>query len=102
LSASCGIWLGSDKMAVSTDSSCTIHNGSDHSDLINREWTVLYYIPIPKKSDYIEKGPIGILADIHDMDYFCTKLAPPPYNKPRRSCVSKINTPMVMVWFGNV
>jgi hypothetical protein len=42
-----------------------------------------------------------ILADIHGMDNFCTKLAPPPYNKPR-SCVSKIHTPMVMVWFGNV
>jgi hypothetical protein len=25
-----------------------------------------------------------ILADIHGMDHFCTKLAPPPYNKPRR------------------
>jgi hypothetical protein len=37
-----------------------------------------------------------ILADIHGMDHFCTKLAPP------RSCVSKIHTPMVMVWFGNV
>jgi hypothetical protein len=42
-----------------------------------------------------------ILADIHGMDHFCTKLAPPSYNKPR-SCVSKIHTPMVMVWFGNV
>jgi hypothetical protein len=42
-----------------------------------------------------------ILADIHGMDHFCTKLAPPPYNRPR-SCVSKIHTPMVMVWFGNV
>jgi hypothetical protein len=42
-----------------------------------------------------------ILADIHGMDHFCTKPAPPPYNKPR-SCVSKIHTPMVMVWFGNV
>jgi hypothetical protein len=42
-----------------------------------------------------------ILADIHGMEHFCTKLAPPPYNKPR-SCVSKIHTPMVMVWFGNV
>jgi hypothetical protein len=43
-----------------------------------------------------------ILADIHDMEHFCTKLAPrPSYNKPR-SCVSKIHTPMVMVWFGNV
>jgi hypothetical protein len=42
-----------------------------------------------------------ILADIHGMDHFYTKLAPPPYNKPRR-CVSKIHTPMVMVWFGNV
>jgi hypothetical protein len=42
-----------------------------------------------------------ILADIHGMDHFCTKLALPPYNKPR-SCVSKIHTPMVMVWFGNV
>jgi hypothetical protein len=42
-----------------------------------------------------------ILADIHGMGHFCTKLAPPPYNKPR-SCVSKIHTPMVMVWFGNV
>jgi hypothetical protein len=41
------------------------------------------------------------LADIHGMDHFCTKLAPPPYNKPR-SCVSKIYTPMGMVWFGNV
>jgi hypothetical protein len=39
-----------------------------------------------------------ILADIHGMDHFCTKLAPPPYNKPR-SCVSIY---MVMVWFGNV
>jgi hypothetical protein len=28
-------------------------------------------------------------------------IAPPPYNKPR-SCVTKIHTPMVMVWFGNV
>jgi hypothetical protein len=42
-----------------------------------------------------------ILADIHGMGQFCTKLAPPPYNKPR-SCVSKIHTPMGMVWFGNV
>jgi hypothetical protein len=42
-----------------------------------------------------------ILADIHGMDHFCTKLAPRPYNKPR-ICVSKIHTPMVMVWFGNV
>jgi hypothetical protein len=42
-----------------------------------------------------------ILADIHGMDHLYTKLAPPPYNKPR-SCVSKIHTPMVMVWFGNV
>jgi hypothetical protein len=42
-----------------------------------------------------------ILADIHGMDHFCTKLAPPPYNK-LESYVSKIHTPMVMVWFGNV
>jgi hypothetical protein len=42
-----------------------------------------------------------ILGDIHGMGHFCTELAPPPYNKPR-SCVSKIHTPMVMVWFGNV
>jgi hypothetical protein len=42
-----------------------------------------------------------ILADIHGMEHFCAKLAPRPYNKPR-SCVSKIDTPMVMVWFGNV
>jgi hypothetical protein len=42
-----------------------------------------------------------ILADIHGMEHFCTKLAPPPYNKPR-CCVSKLHTPMVMVWFGNV
>jgi hypothetical protein len=42
-----------------------------------------------------------ILADIHGMDHFCTKLAPPPYNKPR-CCVSRIHTPMVMVWLGNV
>jgi hypothetical protein len=35
------------------------------------------------------------------MDHFCTKLALPTYNKPR-SCVSKIHTHMVMVWFGNV
>jgi hypothetical protein len=42
-----------------------------------------------------------ILADIHSMEHFCTKLAPRPYNKPR-SCVSKIHTPMVMIWFGNV
>jgi hypothetical protein len=42
-----------------------------------------------------------ILADIHGMDHFCTKLAPPPYNKPR-SCASKIYTSMGMVWFGNV
>jgi hypothetical protein len=41
-----------------------------------------------------------ILGDIHGMDHFCTKLAPRPYNKPR-SCVSRIHTPMVMVWFGN-
>jgi hypothetical protein len=32
-----------------------------------------------------------ILADIHGMEHFCTKLMPPPYNKPR-SCVSKIYT----------
>jgi hypothetical protein len=44
---------------------------------------------------------INILADIHGMDHLCTKLAPRPYNKPR-SCVSKIHTPKVMVWFGNV
>jgi hypothetical protein len=37
-----------------------------------------------------------ILADIHGMNHFGTKLAPRPYNKPR-SCVSKIHTPMVMV-----
>jgi hypothetical protein len=42
-----------------------------------------------------------ILADIHGTDHFCTKLATLPYNKPR-SCVSKIHTPMVMVWFGTV
>jgi hypothetical protein len=42
-----------------------------------------------------------ILADIHGMGHFCTKLAPPPYKKPK-SCVSKIHTPMMMVWFGNV
>jgi hypothetical protein len=47
---------------------------------INRKWTYL-------------------LADIHGMEHFCTKLAPPPYNKPR-SCVSKIHTPMV--WYGLV
>jgi hypothetical protein len=46
---------------------------------------------IQKKVGLIEirlyrKG-IYILADIHGMDHFCTKLAPPPYNKPR-SCVS--------------
>jgi hypothetical protein len=46
------------------------------------------------ESDYI-------VADIHGMDHFRTKLAPQPYNK-LESCVSKIHTPMVMVWFGNV
>jgi hypothetical protein len=38
-----------------------------------------------------------ILADIHGMNHFCPKLAPQPYNKPE-SCVSKIHTPMMMVW----
>jgi hypothetical protein len=42
-----------------------------------------------------------ILADIHGTDHFRTKLAPQPYNK-LESCVSKIHTLMVMVWFGNV
>jgi hypothetical protein len=42
-----------------------------------------------------------ILADIHGMDHFRTKLAPQPYNN-LESCVSKIHKPMVMVWFGNV
>jgi hypothetical protein len=42
-----------------------------------------------------------ILADIHGMDHFRPKLTPQPYNK-LESCVSKIHTPMVMVWFGNV
>jgi hypothetical protein len=58
--------------------------------------TVLYYtieLRLYRNGTYI-------LADIHGMDHFCTKLAPPPYNKSR-SCVSKIHTPMGMVWFGN-
>jgi hypothetical protein len=42
-----------------------------------------------------------ILADIHGMDHFCPKLAPQPYSK-LESCVSKIHTPMVMVWFDNL
>jgi hypothetical protein len=42
-----------------------------------------------------------ILADIHGMDHFRPKLAPQPYNK-LESCVSKIHTPMVMVWFGDL
>jgi hypothetical protein len=53
------------------------------------------------RNQSINRKGAYILGDIHGMDHFCTKLAPPPYNKPR-SCVSKIYTPMVMVWFGNV
>jgi hypothetical protein len=53
------------------------------------------------RNQTISRRWVYILADIHGMDHFCTKLAPRPYNKPR-SCVSKIHTPMVMVWFGNV
>jgi hypothetical protein len=43
---------------------------------------------------------IFILADIHGMDHFCTKLAPPPYNKPR-SCASKIYIHLWW-WYGLV
>jgi hypothetical protein len=41
-----------------------------------------------------------ILKDIHGMDHFCTKLAPPPYNKPR-SCVSKIYIHL-WGWYGRI
>jgi hypothetical protein len=50
-------------------------------------WTTTIEIRLYRKGTFI-------LADIHGMDHFCMKLAPPPYNKPM-SCVSKI-------WFGNV
>jgi hypothetical protein len=60
-------------------------------------WTPSHY----HRNYSINRKGAYILGDIHGMDHFCTKLAPPPYNKPR-SCVSKIHTPMVMVWFGNV
>jgi hypothetical protein len=56
--------------------------------------------PHPIEIRLYRKGTY-ILGDIHGMDHLRTKLAPPPYNKPR-SCVSKRHTPMVMVWFGNV
>jgi hypothetical protein len=56
---------------------------------------------LPHRNQSINRKGAYILGDIHGMDHFCTKLAPPPYNKPR-SCVSKIYTPMAMVWFGNV
>jgi hypothetical protein len=42
-----------------------------------------------------------MLADIQGMDHFCPKLAPQPYNK-LENCVSIINTPIVIAWFGNV
>jgi hypothetical protein len=58
-------------------------------------------IEMNHRNQSINRKGAYILGDIHGMDHFCTKLAPPPYNKPR-SCVSKIYTPMVMVWFGNV
>jgi hypothetical protein len=69
-------------------------------DIENAELEELQHFALPIEIRLYRKGTY-ILADIHGMDHFCTKLAPPPYNKPR-SCVSKIHTPMVMVWFGNV
>jgi hypothetical protein len=68
---------------------------------INYLCVQLYCTGILHRNQSINRKGAYILGDIHDMDHFCTKLAPPPYNKPR-SCVSKIYTPMVMVWFGNV
>jgi hypothetical protein len=70
-----------------------------------KKYSVCRFAPRPVRVLDIEirlyrKGTY-ILADIHGMDHFCTKLAPRPYNKPR-ICVSKIHTPMVMVWVGNV
>jgi hypothetical protein len=60
------------------------------------------YVPSKNhRNKSINRKGAYILGDVHGMDHFCTKLAPPPYNKPR-SCVSKIYTPMAMVWFGNV
>jgi hypothetical protein len=56
---------------------------------------------ISHRNQSINRKGIYILAHIHGMDHFCPKLAPQPYNK-LESCVSKLHTPMVMVWFGNV
>jgi hypothetical protein len=53
------------------------------------------------RNQSINRKRAYILAGIHGMDHFCPKLASQPYNK-LESCVSKIHTPMVMVWFGNV
>jgi hypothetical protein len=53
------------------------------------------------RNQTINRKGTYILADIHGTDHFRTKLALQPYNK-FESCVSKIHTPMVMVWFGNV
>jgi hypothetical protein len=53
------------------------------------------------RNQTINRKGTYILADIHGMDHFRPKLAPQPYNK-LQSFVSKIHTPMVMVWFGYV
>jgi hypothetical protein len=44
------------------------------------------------RNQTINRKGTYMLADIHGMDHF----------RKLESCVSKINTPMVMVWFGNV
>jgi hypothetical protein len=64
--------------------------------LLFRNLTAFYH-----RNQTINRKGTYILADIHGTDHFRTKLAPQPYNK-LESCVSKIHTPMVVVWFGNV
>jgi hypothetical protein len=74
---------------------------ANYSVKILKSDTHLEKVSISHRNQSINRKGAYIFGDIHGMDHFCTKLAPPPYNKPR-SCVSKIYKPMVMVWFGNV
>jgi hypothetical protein len=74
--------------------SCISRNQSPNHSFSITVHTNTYY---NHRNQTISRRWAYILADIHGMDHFCTKLAPRPYNKPR-SCVSKIHTPMVMVW----
>jgi hypothetical protein len=67
---------------------------AEHRKLVHApHYTTLRYRVMPIEIRLNIKGTC-ILADVHGMDHFCTKLAPQLYNKPR-SCVSKIHTPMV-------